>query len=209
MDEMAAILAYQRGDAGAFGVLFELHAAHVYRTAYLITRNAERAEDVAQETFLILAQRLPGLTPGPLRSWLGRVAANLSLNERRRAWELPLEALSPAHRERLEARDAVAGAESAAQAAEDRALLRAAVEALAPRQRAMVVLRYYGDCSLEEIGAALGGKPSTVRATLHQALKRLRTLAPRHDAGRHATCTRRDDGRDATPGRGEVSHEQG
>lgn len=180
MDEQEAILAYQRGDMDAFSVLFELHAAHVYRTAYLITRQAERAEDVAQETFLILAQRLPGLQPGPLRSWLGRVAANLSLNERRRAWETPLEALPPEQRQRLEARDAVAGPESAAAAAEERARLRAAVAALAPRQRAMIVLRYYGDCSLEEIGAALGGKPGTVRATLHQALGRLRRLAPRH-----------------------------
>ncbi len=38
----------------------------------------------------------------------------------------------------------------------------------------MVVLRYYGDCSLEEIATALGCRPGTVRATLHQALRRLR-----------------------------------
>ncbi len=74
MDEAAVILAYQRGDAHAFDILFELHAAHVYRTSYLIVRDTARAEDVAQETFLILAQRLPGLAPAPLRSWLGRGA---------------------------------------------------------------------------------------------------------------------------------------
>ncbi len=174
MDEAEAIQAYQQGDSAAFAVLFELHAAHVYRTSHLITRDAGRAEDVAQETFLILAQRLPALTPGPLRSWLGRVAANLSLNERRRAWDLPLDALPPRQRELLEARDPVAGPELALEQADERARLRAAVRALAPRQRAMVVLRYYGDCSLDEIATALGGRPSTVRATLHQALKRLR-----------------------------------
>ena len=181
MDELEAMRAYQQGEAGAFGVLFELHAAHVYRTAYLITRDAERAEDVAQETFLILAQRLPALTPGPLRSWLGRVAANLSLNERRRAWALPREMLPPPQRERLEACRVVAGPESAAEAAEDRTRLRAAVQALAPRQRAMVVLRYYGECSPQEIAQALGCRPGTVRATLHQALARLRSLALCHE----------------------------
>jgi len=177
MDEAGAIEAYRRGDSAAFAVLFELHAAHVYRTAYLITRDAGRAEDVAQETFLILAQRLPALAPGPLRSWLGRVAANLSLNERRRAWELALDALPARQRELLEARDPVAGPERALEQADDGALLRAAVAALAPRQRAMVVLRYYGDCSLEEIATALSCRPGTVRATLHQALKRLRQAA--------------------------------
>ncbi len=53
------------------------------------------------------------------------------------------------------------------------ARLRAAVAALAPRQRAMVVLRYYADCTLDEIAATMGCRPGTVRATLHQALKRL------------------------------------
>jgi len=174
VDEAAAIVAYQRGDVHAFDILFELHAAHVYRTSYLIVRDTARAEDVAQETFLILAQRLPGLAPAPLRSWLGRVAANLSLNDRRRAQAVPLETLPPVQYAALERRDAVAGPEAALEAAEQRAYLRAAVAALAPRQRARVVLRYYADCSLEEIATALGCRPGTVRATLHQALRRLR-----------------------------------
>jgi len=120
VDEAAAILAYQRGDAHAFDVLFELHAAHVYRTSYLIVRDTARAEDVAQETFLILAQRLPSLAPAPLRSWLGRVAANLSLNDRRRAQAVPLETLPPVQYAALEHRDAVGGPEAALEAAEAR-----------------------------------------------------------------------------------------
>ncbi len=176
MDEVTAIEAYQRGDSHAFAVLFELHSAYVYRTSYLITRDATRAEDVAQDTFLILAQRLPSLTPGPLHSWLGRVAANLSLNERRRAWEISWDIVAPAERGRLEARVAIPGPDVTMEGNEMRASLRAAVAALAPRQRAMVVLRYYAVCSLDEIATAMGCRPGTVRATLHQALRRLRTL---------------------------------
>jgi Transcriptional regulator PadR-like family len=48
MDELEAIKAYQSGRADAFAVLFELHAAHVYRTSYLITRDVGRAEDIAR-----------------------------------------------------------------------------------------------------------------------------------------------------------------
>ncbi len=166
MDEITAIRAYQSGDVRAFDVLFELHATHVYRTSYLIVRDTARADDVAQETFLILAQRLPSLAAAPLRSWLGRVAANLSLNDLRRARMIPLEMLSPAAEEE-----------------EERAQLRTAILALAPRQRAMIVLRYYADCPVAEIAAALGCRPATVRATLHQARRRLRGWQIAVDAG--------------------------
>ena len=194
MDEAAAIVAYQRGDVHAFDILFELHAAHVYRTSYLIVRDTARAEDVAQETFLILAQRLPSLAPAPLRSWLGRVAANLSLNDRRRAQAVPLETLPPVQYAALEHRDAVSGPETVLEASEARADLRAAVAALAPRQRAIVVLRYYADCSLEEIATALGCRPGTVRATLHQALRRLRERGVPDVVDETALSMNRDDG---------------
>ncbi len=82
--------------------------------------------------------------------------------------------MSPSQHEALERRDAVAGPDAALEAADERRRLQAAVMALAPRQRAMVVLRYYGDCSAEEIATALGCRPATVRATLYQALRRLR-----------------------------------
>lgn len=193
MDEAAAIHAYQRGHTEAFAVLFELHAAHVYRTAYLITRDVGRAEDIAQETFLVLAQRLPGLAAGPLRSWLGRVAANLSLNERRRAWALPLEALSSAQQEALELRTALPGADVEALAREERRRVQTAVAALAPRQRAMLVLRYYGDCSMEEIAVALGCRPGTVRATVHQALRRLRVRSDLRASLQSEAGERRDE----------------
>jgi len=205
MDEAQAIRAYQRGDAAAFSVLFELHAVHVYRTAYLITHDPGRAEDVAQETFLILAQRLPGLEVGPLRSWLGRVAANLSLNETRRAWELPLETLPPDRRDALEEHYALPGPDLQVAAQEEHRRLRDAVAALAPRQRAMIVLRYYGDCSTKEIGVALGCQAGTVRATLHQALGRLRAAGVAERDGGDVVHSRRVLG-DAVADPGEDQH---
>ncbi len=190
MDEVAAIEAYQRGESHAFGVLFELHATYVYRTSYLIIRDATRAEDVVQDTFLILAQRLPSLSPGPLRSWLGRVAANLSLNERRRAWDVSWDTVAPAERNRLEGRANAPGPEASLERDEMGAGLRAAVAALAPRQRAMIVLRYYADCSLDEIAAAMGCRPGTVRATLPSGAQAPPRPDRRHTGRRSAYDTR-------------------
>ena len=49
-----------------------------------------------------------------------------------------------------------------------------AVQRLAPRQRAVVALRYWEDLSEAEIAAVLGWPPGTVKSTLHRALKRLK-----------------------------------
>ena len=49
-----------------------------------------------------------------------------------------------------------------------------AVQRLAPRQRAVVALRYWDDLSEAEIAAVLGWPPGTVKSTLHRALKRLK-----------------------------------
>jgi RNA polymerase sigma factor (sigma-70 family) len=174
VDELAAIHAYQAGQTDAFRTLFALHVAHVYQTAYRIVGDAARAEDVTQETFLILAQRLPDLVPGPLHAWLTHVARNLSHNERRRAAPLRLDTLPLQHQETLQADAATTGPGAEVEAAEMRVWLRLALAALTPRQRAAIVLRYYCGCSLEEIAAALGCRPGTVGAALHQALARLR-----------------------------------
>ena len=53
------------------------------------------------------------------------------------------------------------------------------VRALPPRRRAVVVLRFYEDLSEVQIAEALGLRPGTVRATLHQALAQLREVVER------------------------------
>jgi RNA polymerase sigma factor (sigma-70 family) len=52
--------------------------------------------------------------------------------------------------------------------------VRAAVRALPPRQRAVVIARFYGGLSVQETAAALGCAEGTVKATTHQAIRNLR-----------------------------------
>jgi RNA polymerase sigma factor (sigma-70 family) len=57
------------------------------------------------------------------------------------------------------------------------ALVRA-LQALAPRQRAVVVLRYFEDMTEPQVAEALGCSIGTVKSQAHAALARLRELAP-------------------------------
>lgn len=59
-------------------------------------------------------------------------------------------------------------------AIDDRADLARRIDALAPRQRVAVVLRYHVGLSLEEVATAMSCATGTVKATLHAALKNLR-----------------------------------
>ncbi|MFJ5258887.1 SigE family RNA polymerase sigma factor [Streptomyces sp. NPDC088387] len=67
--------------------------------------------------------------------------------------------------------DATAGAEL-------RLLVRDALARLTPRQRAVLVLRYFEDLPEGEVARVLGCSVGTVRSTTHRSLARLRTLAP-------------------------------
>ncbi|QEU95768.1 SigE family RNA polymerase sigma factor [Streptomyces kanamyceticus] len=63
-------------------------------------------------------------------------------------------------------------------AADLRITVSQALARLTPRQRTVLVLRYFEDLSETEVAAALGCSVGTVRSTTHRSLARLRILAP-------------------------------
>lgn len=111
------------------------------------------AREVVQEAFArALRERRQFRGEGSLEAWVWRIALNVAFKLRRdlrREWELDAE---PAFRE-------------AAQNAD----VRAAVQALPPRRRLMVFLRYFADLTYAEIAEAVSVSEGTVAATLAQA----------------------------------------
>jgi len=135
----------------------------LYRYCRGLTRSPWDAEDLVQDTlaraFVTLAQ-MHGQEPPNPRAWLFRIASNLWIDQRRRSREVQLEPLEPA----------------GAHAGEPRAQREAAgtlLGALAPRERAAVVLKDVLDLSLAEIAAALGTTVGAVKAALHRGRGKL------------------------------------
>jgi RNA polymerase sigma-70 factor (ECF subfamily) len=82
--DLALVRRAQAGDDQAFGQLVERNRRAVYRAAFAALGSAEDAEDVAQETFVAVYQKLQGFRgESAFRTWLLAIAWRKALDRRR------------------------------------------------------------------------------------------------------------------------------
>lgn len=147
----------------------------LYRYAYLLTGSHADAEDIAQQT-LLKAHRSWARVQGSdsPAAYLRRMLTNTYLSDRRPKGRR-LEVLTDAPPERGQAPSNV----------EERLALWPHIASLPPRQRAVVVLRYYEDLSEQQIADVLGCSRGNVKSTAHRALAALRAaIEPTDTDGR-------------------------
>jgi RNA polymerase sigma-70 factor (sigma-E family) len=140
--------------------------------AFLLTGDRGHAEDLLQVALERTARRWAGLHGAP-EAFTRTVIANLATDRwrRRRARAVEVYLDPPA---------TLSGGTLGGDLAEAVALrtaLAAAIRALPPRQRAVVVLRYFEDLTESETAAVLGVSVGTVKSTTSRALLRLRQAA--------------------------------
>ncbi|WP_283132798.1 SigE family RNA polymerase sigma factor [Rhizohabitans arisaemae] len=141
------------------------------RTAFLLTGDHALAEDLLQETLVKTAARWRrAMRDGNPEGYVRKIMLN-----QMRTWRRPrrLTFLTVG-----EVPETAAGADEASQA-ERKVLLKRALAVLAPRQRVVLYLRFYEDLTEAETAAQLDCSIGTVKRHAHDALKRLRKVAPR------------------------------
>ena len=142
------------------------------RTAYLVVGDLAESEDLVQECFVIVAKRWPRVrSMEHPRAYARRVLLNLALDgsARRSRRRLELEQADTID-ERFDERSS-----GELTAVDTRSALVAALARLPPRQRAVLVLRYFEDLSESETAAALQCSVGTVKSTASRALARLQS----------------------------------
>lgn len=157
----------QKGDAEALEALIVKYQRQVYAFILRMTDDAEEAKDLTQTAFMNMAKGMSDFRgDSSFKTWLYRIAANLSLNHKRNAgWfgdDLPEEL--PAGGE---------GALHEAIEKEKREVLGLALAELPPRQRAAVLLRVYGGLCLRDaarcMGCSEGGDKGPLQLRLTEA----------------------------------------
>jgi RNA polymerase sigma-70 factor (sigma-E family) len=140
------------------------------RTAYLLTGDLHRAEDLVQDAFIKVALRWSRLVDGNPDAYARTVIVRSNVSWWRRT-----------RRERVvpDVPDAPSEGDGGDAGDVDRRLvLRRALARLTRKQRAVIVLRFYEDLSEPQVAATLGVSVGTVKSQTAAALARLRTAAP-------------------------------
>lgn len=175
IDDLQAIQRLKDGDIGGLEILVARYQAKAVRVAFLITHDEALAEDVVQETFVRLYRRIEQFdSTRPFEPYLLRSVANAALNAARKTdRQVSLDG-NPERVEQL-----LAQAASVESEVEYRQLKQEIIQALSglePRQRAVVVQRYYLEMSEKEMAVALDAPPGTVKWLLSAARAKLRDL---------------------------------
>lgn len=179
-DRLSALMvAYQGGDMAAFEALYGSLATALGGYLRSLVRDAARAEDLLQETFLqVHRARRTYLPARPVKPWIYAIARNVFLMSRRSATrrerhetiadeELP-DVPVPAEVESLGERHAV----------------RAALAGLAEERREAVLLHHVWGLSFKEVGAVQGVSEGAAKLRAHRGMNELRERLGGRGGGR-------------------------
>ncbi|MCZ6680763.1 MAG: sigma-70 family RNA polymerase sigma factor [Candidatus Poribacteria bacterium] len=171
----------QSGDAHALEQIVRQYQNQVYNLAYGMLGNPEDAQDLTQDVFLTVWNKIRQFKfKSRFSTWLYRVATNLCINEKNRqrrrqtspmemddsqAW-IPIDTVTPEREVLL---------------AEQQEILQSALAQLKDKHRTILVLREMEDLSYDELSEVLGCSVGRVKSRLHEARIALRKVLQQKD----------------------------
>jgi len=156
----------QRGDEHAFAELAFALGDRLYAVAHRILRDTDLAEEATQQAIVTIWRELPALRdPDRFAAWAYRLLVNACYRETRRSrrFQAVVHLIRP---------DATSDDHASALANRDE--LERAFRRLTPEHRAVLVLQYHLEYSLEQISNTLGIPIGTVRSRIHHAKRHMR-----------------------------------
>jgi len=177
MNDVQAIQSLKKGDINAMDLLVEKYQTKAIRTAYLITRDDSLAEDVVQETFMRIYQRIRFFDETrPFEPYLLRSVVHTAINlAEKTSKEVPFsDEIKPDVVEQLITR--ASSTEDQAEYIQLKEDVFAAIAKLPPRERAVIVERYYLEMTEKEMAAEHEIAAGTVKWLLNVARRHLRTF---------------------------------
>ncbi|MFH1594026.1 MAG: sigma-70 family RNA polymerase sigma factor [Candidatus Omnitrophota bacterium] len=169
------IIEASKGDMAAFRDLYNAVSGFVYNIVYRITNNEQDADEVTQDVFLKIYNKLGSFRfQSSFKTWIYRIAVNTAINayrKRSREKEYTVE-----YNEDLEVTSDRNTPREETDKRSHEALLKTMLDMLNGDQRACVILKDIEGLKYEEIAKILGININTVRSRLKRAREALLTL---------------------------------
>jgi RNA polymerase sigma-70 factor (ECF subfamily) len=174
------LAAFQQGDVGAFEALLRRHRAPLFTFLVRMLGEREKAEDLAQETFLRIVKGAQAWEHrARFQTWLYTIARNLCVDQSRRDRFRRADSLDqtgpddePAMLDSVPAGDPFP--DRGAESARLRPVLQKALLSLPPDQREVFILREQAGMPFKEIAEMVGANENTVKSRMRYALEGLR-----------------------------------
>ncbi len=177
-DDASLIARTLSGDSAAFAVLVERFWATAYGSAWAVLGNAGDAEEMTQETFVQVFQKLETLRdPGAIGGWVWRIARDTALKHIRK--HKRIRAVGDAPDVQL---DEERPFTSLLQGEERQALMEA-LQQLPQDMRDALVMKYWQDLEYEQMAQRTGTSEAALYQRVCRGLKRLRELMDQAEAG--------------------------
>jgi len=154
-------------DGTGFTAFVEARGPSLLRFAWLLTADADSAQDLVQEALVRVVPGWGRISPATREAYVRTTIRRVWIDgwRRRHGWRVvPMADL--------------AEVTAAPDGADERLTLQQALARLTPRQRAVLVLRFYEDLTERQTADAMGVTVGTVKSQTRHALDRLRVVAP-------------------------------
>lgn len=179
LDDDILIRTFLKGDETAFEVLFKKYRDQVARLVYSISKQESLVDDVVQEVFLLVYRHLPKFRQqAAFKTWIYRITFNETLRQLNKAkkWQsLPEGEMEPANvPSTLVIFESGDSPERVLINGQKRAIVQNALKAIKPAHRAILILYYLEDLSVQEIGQILEIPEGSVKSRLYYARHNLK-----------------------------------
>ncbi len=166
----------QSGSNEAFEDLYRLTSPKAYFVALQILKNEQDAEDILQETYIKVLEKIGEIDPSQsFMGWLYRVVSNKSKNLLKKRNVLAFESYEDETFEEIPDDGTEFSPEENLDQGETCREVMAAIDELSDEKRVCIIMKYFGEMTVSEIAESLEVPESTVKNRLYSARKDLKT----------------------------------
>src|SRR6187402_250696 len=169
-DDQSLLEQARLGQPEALEQLLERHQAQVYRFGLKMCRDPEDAKDVLQETLLSVARNVRDFRGGSsISTWLYTIARSFCVKKRRKSKFAPKDAAASLEGDAERVADPAMSADEALASKQVEQALEAAIAALEPMYREVLLLRDVEGLTAPEVARVTGASIQAVKSRLHRA----------------------------------------